>query len=70
MESKTTFSKEIEEPLSSADIAIKKAQSYLISQGKIIDLSDWVSIKEYCKRYNIENVETVINWINRGVVPA
>ncbi|GLU52510.1 hypothetical protein [Dyadobacter frigoris] len=70
MESKTELSKEIEELLSSGDVAIKQAQSYLISQGKVIDLSDWVTIKEYCNRFNIKNIETVINWINRGIVPA
>lgn len=64
------LSQEIERLLAGANAAIKEAQSYLISQGEVVDLSDWVTVKEYCKRFDIKNQETVMNWINRGIVPA
>ena len=70
METKEDVAKEIERVLSEAKAAIKEAQSYLISQGEVVDLSDWVTIKEYCNRFDIKNIETVLNWIKRGIVPA
>lgn len=69
MNEKTEFSKKIEALLAEGDAAIAEARSYLISQGEVVDLSEWVTIKEYCKRFGIKNMETVLNWINRGIVP-
>ena len=31
-------------------------------------LTDWLTPKNYAKRFGISNTETVINWINRGVI--
>jgi hypothetical protein len=70
MESKPELTKEIERLLAGADNAIKEATNYLISQGEVVDLAEWVTIKEYCSRFGIKNVETVVNWINRGIIPA
>lgn len=69
MDGKTELSKKIEALLAEGDAAIAEARSYLISQGEVVDLSEWVTIKEYCKRFGIKNIETVLNWINRGIVP-
>ncbi|MEO6287041.1 MAG: hypothetical protein ABIN80_06230 [Dyadobacter sp.] len=69
MEEKTDFSKKMEVLLSEGNAAISDARSYLISHGEVVDLSEWVTIKEYCKRFDIKNVETVLNWISRGIVP-
>ena len=69
MEEKMEFNKKIEALLAEGDTAISNARSYLISHGEIVDLSEWVTIKEYCNRFHIKNVETVLNWINRGIVP-
>ncbi|NIJ55043.1 hypothetical protein [Dyadobacter arcticus] len=70
METKSELTLEIERLLAGADVAIKEATAYLISQGEVVDLSDWVTIKEYCNRFDIKNVETVVNWISRGIIPA
>jgi hypothetical protein len=69
MDEKTDFSKKMEALLAEGDAAIAEARSYLISHGEVLDLSEWVTIKEYCKRFDIKNVETVLNWISRGIVP-
>ena len=70
MGTKSELTQEIERLLTGADAAIKEATSYLISQGEVVDLADWVTIKEYCNRFDVKNVETVVNWINRGIIPA
>ncbi|MCF0041143.1 hypothetical protein [Dyadobacter fanqingshengii] len=69
IDDKTELSKKIEALLAEGDAAIADARSYLISQGELVDLSEWVTIKEYCHRFEIKNVETVLNWISRGIVP-
>lgn len=53
-----------------ADVAIQEGRDYLIKQGKVVDLSKWVTIKKYCEMFGIKNTETVTNWIRRGIVPA
>ncbi len=53
-----------------ADQAISEGREILVRQGKVLDLSEWVTIKEYCNRFGIKNTETVSNWIKRGIIPA
>ena len=69
MEEKTELSKKIEELLAEGDAAIADAHAYLINRGELVDLSKWVTIKEYCNRFDIKNIETVLNWIKRGIIP-
>ncbi|GAB2780243.1 hypothetical protein GCM10027275_24730 [Rhabdobacter roseus] len=70
MKTKEELRTEILNLMSQADSTIKEAQKYLIAQGEVVDLTEWVTIKEYCKRFGIKNTETVSNWIKRGVIPA
>ena len=70
METKEEFQARLNALIADTENMIKEAQNYLISQGRILDLTDWVTIKEYCKRFDIKNTETVTNWINRGIIPA
>lgn len=49
---------------------IARSKSLLISQGEVIDLTEWLTVQEYSKRFGIKTPETVMNWINRGNVPA
>lgn len=70
METKEEFKANLQALLKDTDQMIKDAHAYLITQGQIVDLTDWVTIKEYCRRFNIKNTETVTNWISRGIVPA
>ncbi len=47
----------------------KEALKLLSSQGQEIDLGEWVTIKEYAKRFGIKSTNVVSNWISRGVIP-
>ena len=67
---KPSLPNEIERLLAEADRALNDTKAYLISQGEVVDLAEWLTIKEYCNQFHIKNVETVVNWINRGIVPA
>jgi hypothetical protein len=49
--------------------ARKEANNYLILQGQTIDLSDWVTPKEYVKRFGLKSTNVVSNWIRRGIIP-
>ncbi|WP_338876970.1 hypothetical protein WBJ53_15035 [Spirosoma sp. SC4-14] len=33
-------------------------------------LTDWLTPKNYATKFGIKNTETVINWINRGVIDS
>jgi hypothetical protein len=34
------------------------------------ELDQWLTIKNYCDKFNISDTHIVTNWIRRGVVPA
>ncbi|WP_439584732.1 hypothetical protein [Dyadobacter bucti] len=38
--------------------------------GKPYPTDEWLTVKEYCKRFKITNTQTVSNWISRGIIPA
>lgn len=65
-----TTNEMIERLLKEADALINDSKKYFVSQGKTVDLTEYITIKEYCKRFNIPNMTTVTNWIRRGVIPA
>jgi hypothetical protein len=69
METRDELRAQILDLMRRADLAIKETSEFLISQGHVLDLTEWVTIKEYCKRFGIKNTETVSNWIKRGIVP-
>jgi len=69
METREEFRARVLDLMRQADLAIKETSEFLISQGHVLDLTEWVTIKEYCKRFGIKNTETVSNWIKRGIVP-
>ncbi|MCF0059273.1 hypothetical protein [Dyadobacter sp. CY356] len=70
METREEFKAHLQALIADTDLMIQDAKSYLISQGEVVDLTDWVTIKEYCKRFDIRNTETVTNWISRGIIPT
>lgn len=55
--------------LNQAKELIENAKNFLILEGKIIELSDWLTIKNYCKKYAIADESVVTNWIRRGIIP-
>jgi hypothetical protein len=70
METKEEFQIRLQGLMQKADQAIAEGREILTRQGKVLDLSEWVTIKEYCNRFGIKNTETVSNWIKRGIIPA
>jgi hypothetical protein len=69
-ESKEIFRARMLQLMNEADEAIAESGEYLIKEGKVLDLTEWVTIKEYCRRFDIKNTETVSNWIKRGIIAA
>lgn len=49
--------------------SLEEAQNYLSKNGVKYELHDWITIAEYCKRFDIPNTQTVSNWIKRGIIP-
>ncbi len=60
---------EMKRLLAEAQATRKEATAYLLSKGEVVDLGEWVTIKNYCRMFGIENSETVTNWIRRGIIP-
>ncbi len=61
---------QLDELLEAARETLAKAQNYLSKDGKIYELHDWVTVAEYCRRFNIPNTQTVSNWLKRGIIRA
>ena len=53
-----------------ANKAIAESQNYITTPEYVIDLNEWVTIKEYAKRFQVASTNVVSNWIKRGIVPA
>jgi len=50
--------------------AQQEAKAVLQLHGISYPLTDWLTPRNYAKKFGVKNTETVINWINRGVIPA
>jgi hypothetical protein len=37
--------------------------------GQKYPLSEWVTMKEYCRRFGLKNTMIINNWINRNIIP-
>lgn len=59
----------LKERLAQTDQLISEVRDYLVSNGIEYKLGEWLTIKRYCQKFEIKNVETVMNWIRRGIVP-
>ncbi len=51
------------------DEAIKECDTLLSTPEFTIDLNEWITMKEYTKRFKLASTNVVSNWIKRGVVP-
>ena len=49
---------------------IEEAKQFLISEGRVVEIGKYLTIKNYCKKYEIKEESLVTNWIRRGVIPA
>ncbi len=43
--------------------------SFVSTEGKILNLDEWLTVKVYCQRFGISSTNVVSNWIKRGVIP-
>lgn len=64
------YKEELKRLMEEAAEAENQAIIYLLARDKVVDLNEWVTIREYCKRFGIKSTETVSNWIKRGIIPA
>lgn len=64
------ISPEVLELLTKSNELIQKAKDFLLTQGQVLDLSKHLTIKRYCEKYNLKSEATVVNWINRGIIPS
>jgi hypothetical protein len=49
--------------------AIAEADNLIATPEFTIDLNQWITIKEYTKRFQLSSTNVVSNWIKRGLVP-
>ena len=48
---------------------IETAKEYLLSQGKVVAIGKYLTIKNYCKKYGFKDESLVMDLIIRGVIP-
>jgi hypothetical protein len=49
--------------------AISEADNLIATPEFTIDLNEWITMKEYTKRFQLSSTNVVSNWIKRGLVP-
>ncbi len=49
--------------------AIAEADNLIATPEFTIDLNEWITMKEYTKRFQLSSTNVVSNWIKRGLVP-
>jgi hypothetical protein len=48
---------------------LSQIDSVLSTPDYTINLNEWVTMKEYSKRFNLSTTNVVTNWIKRGIIP-
>jgi predicted phage-related endonuclease len=48
--------------------AIAEADNFIATLEFTIDLNEWITMKEYTKRFQLSSTNVVSNWIKRGLV--
>ena len=48
---------------------LSQIDSVLATPDYTINLNEWVTMKEYSKRFNLSTTNIVTNWIKRGIIP-
>jgi uncharacterized protein YutE (UPF0331/DUF86 family) len=63
------YKDEFNRVLASSRQARKEAEELLVMNGESIDLSEWITAKEYAEKFELGSTNVVTNWIRRGVIP-
>ena len=53
-----------------ANELIEQSKNYISTPEFVIDLNEWITIKEYAKRFQVASTNVVSNWIKRGIIPS
>lgn len=64
---KATEKVSIDELLKRADVLIKEGKDFILSEGKVLDMTKWLTISEYAQKYQV-TTQIVSKWIERGVI--
>jgi DNA-binding transcriptional regulator YiaG len=64
---KTTEKVTIDELLKRADTLIKEGKDFLLNEGKVLEMTLWLTISEYAQKYQV-TTQIVSKWIERGVI--
>ncbi|MCE7065037.1 hypothetical protein [Dyadobacter sp. CY326] len=64
---KTIEKTNVDDILQRADALIKEGKDFLLSEGKVLELADWLTIAEYAQKYNV-TTQLISKWIERGVI--
>jgi hypothetical protein len=48
---------------------LSQIDSLILTPDFTINLNEWVTMKEYSKRFNLSTTNVVTNWIKRGIIP-
>lgn len=64
---KATEKISIDELLKRADVLIKEGKDFMLSEGKVLDMTKWLTISEYAQKYQV-TTQIVSKWIERGVI--
>jgi uncharacterized protein YutE (UPF0331/DUF86 family) len=64
-----SYKAELNRVLASSRQARQEAEEFLIMNGESVDLSEWLTAKEYADKYELGSTNVVTNWIRRGVIP-
>lgn len=65
-----TLPNQTEQLIAQNNALIQDATAFLESQGKRYSLTEWVTLKQYAKRHQLESISVLSNWISRGIIPA
>ncbi|MCE7059277.1 hypothetical protein [Dyadobacter sp. CY343] len=57
----------VDELLKRADQLINAGKEFLVSEGKVLELSDWLTIAQYADKYGV-TTQVISKWIERGVI--
>ena len=60
----------LEELLANGEDLLAKSEDLLKIKGIEYSFAEWLTPIKYCEKFNIENVEVITNWINRGKIPS
>ncbi|KAA0992813.1 hypothetical protein [Dyadobacter aurulentus] len=57
----------VDDVLKRADQLIQEGKDSIVSEGKVLELTAWLTISEYAEKYNV-STQVVSKWIERGVI--